>query len=81
MGDDFVTVYGADDDANGAFAGDTNEYDSSNGSITITATESGQTVKQGNTTNTVSADTYVVITGTMTQNAIMIKADGGKRSW
>jgi hypothetical protein len=78
MGDDFVTVYGADDDANGAFAGDTNEYDISNGSITITATESGQTVKQGNTTNTVSADTYVVITGTMTQNAITIKADGGK---
>ena len=58
--------------------GDTNEYDISNGSITITATESGQTVKQGNTTNTVSADTYVVITGTMTQNAITIKADGGK---
>ena len=30
------------------------------------------------TANTVSADTYVVITGTMTQNAITIKADGGK---
>ena len=66
------TEDGADDDANGAFAGDTNEYDISNGSITITATESGQTVKQGNTTNT---DTYVVITATMPQNAITIKAD------
>ena len=30
------------------------------------------------TINTVSADTYAVITGTMTQNAITIKADGGK---
>ena len=30
------------------------------------------------TINTVSTDTYVVITGTMTQNAITIKADGGK---
>lgn len=30
------------------------------------------------TINTVSADTYVVITGTMTQNAITIKADGRK---
>ena len=27
------------------------------------------------------ADTHAVITGTMTQNAITIKADGGKRSW
>lgn len=35
-------------------------------------------MKQGNTTNTISADTHVVITGTMTQNAITIKADGGK---
>lgn len=33
------------------------------------------------TINTVSADTHVVITGTMTQNAITIKADGEKRSW
>ena len=31
-----------------------------------------------NTINTVSADTYAVITGIMTQNAITIKADGGK---
>ena len=30
------------------------------------------------TINTVSTDTYAVITGTMTQNAITIKADGEK---
>lgn len=50
------------------------EYDIANGSITITADESGQTVEQGS--NKV-ADDAPVITGTSTTNTVTVNAEEG----